>query len=482
MLSTDNGQIQRIIFALFMCVFFFLKLEDCYLPYYWDELGVYSQASLYMYDHAPSLLPGDLPDYLSRGHPLLFVFIYACFFKVFGTSVLAAHIFTCLISILFVSIAYRLAERFFSPNVALMSALLLVIQPLFFAQAVFVLPEIMLGVFALLSIYFYLGKKIGLASIFATLALLTKETAIVLPLVMLVMEGIKFFRKGITFKKLFITCLVIFSPYYIFGLFIIIQRIQNGWFFYPYHTGFISFSPESIYWRLTGYLNFIFTRQGRITWLIVIIVAIPVAVFWNKINMKKAVVGIWKDFSEDTFVLSTLVLYAVGILCYSCLNYTLQRYLLLIYPVFTILIVLIVFHLLRKKILLSYGIILSFAFINLFYMKSPVKMVENDMAYTDLLKIQMEICRYFDTEELCKKNIAVDFPVTPCFFDTRLGYVNHTGFVLMEVATPLNPSADYYVYTNPGSLEEKKVLESDLQLVKEFHRGAAEGYIYKVVK
>jgi hypothetical protein len=481
MLSADN-RMQRIIFALMMILFFFLKLEDCYLPYYWDELGVYSQASLYMYDHSPSLLPGDVPDYLSRGHPLLFVFIYACFFKIFGTSVLTAHIFTCLISILFVSVAYRIAERFFSPNVALLSSLLLVVQPLFFAQAVFVLPEIMLGVFSLFSIYFYLEKKTAVASIFATLALLTKETAIVLPLVMLMMEGIKFYRKEIMFRKLFSVCLIIGLPYYIFGLFIIIQRIQNGWFFYPYHTGFISFSPESIYWRLIGYLNFIFTRQGRITWLIVLIVAIPVAIFWNKINIKNAVVGIWKEFSTETFVLSTLVLYAIGILCYSGLNYTLQRYLLLIYPVFTISIVLIVFHLLRKKIILTYGIILLFCFINLFYMKSTVRMVENDMAYTDLLKIQVQICRYFDTKELDKKTIAVDFPVAPCFYDTRLGYVSHTGFLLTEVVSPLNSSADYYVYTNPGNLEEKKVLESNLQLIKEFHEGGAAGFIYKVVK
>jgi hypothetical protein len=482
MLNIKNGQVQRIIFTLVLIVFFFLKLEDCQLPYYWDELGVYSQASLYMYDHTPSLLPGDIPEVLSRGHPLLFMFVYACFFKLFGTSVLAVHIFTCLISILFLVVSYRIAERFFSPDVALLSSVLLIVQPLFFAQSVFVLPEIMLGVFSLLSIYFYLDKKIWTSSIFAALALLTKETAIVLPLVIMVMQGIRYYKKEINGKKLFSELLIVFLPYYIFGLFIIVQRIQNGWFFYPYHTGFISFSPGSIYWRMIGYLNFIFIRQGRITWLILIIITIPYVIFRNKINIKELVVKTWKAFSAETFVMITFLVYVLGILSYSALNYPLQRYILLIYPVFAILIVLIVFYLVRKKIIFAYGIVLLFAFVNIFFLKSSRKMVENDMAYKDLLKIQIEISRYFDKEDLITKTIAADFPVTPTFFDPRLGYVSHTGFHITGVSSELDPAVDFYVYTNPGNLEEKKVLENNLQLVKEFHRAGAEGYIYKVIK
>jgi hypothetical protein len=141
-----------------------------------------------------------------------------------------------------------------------------------------------------------------------------------------------------------------------------------------------------------------------------------------------------------------------------------------------------VFYIAGKKIVVTYAAVLLFVFINLFFMKSPDRMVENDMAYKDLLKIQVAICSYFDTEELKEKTIATDFPITPCFFDTRLGYVSHTGFHLAEITDQLNPAADYYIYTNPGNLEEKKVLETNLQLVKQFKKGAAEGFIYKVVK
>ncbi len=483
MIRANTFSIQSLTFILIMIVFFFLKLEDCYLPYYWDELGVYSQASLYMYDHTPSLLPGSLPDVLSRGHPLLFMFVYACFFKLFGTSLVGAHIFTCLISILFLGIAYQIGKRFFSADIALLSVILMTVQPLFFAQAVFVLPEIMLGVFSLLSIYFYLDKKLWTSSLYASLALLTKETAIVLPIVMLLMEVIRFYRKELTFRQLISSLLIIFIPFYVFGLFIIIQRIQNGWFFYPYHTGFISFDPSSIYWRLTGYLNFIFIRQGRITWLIVISVFTVVAIFRHKTQLRQTILKKWQEFPPHYFVFATLFIYVLGILGYSALNFPLQRYVLLIYPVFTLLIVWMVFRLVKEKKIFAYPIVLALATINLFYMKSPGKMVENDMAYKDLLTIQVEICRYFDTPELKAKTLASDFPVTPSFFDPRLGYVTQTDFRLTGISDELDPEADYYIYTNPGNLEDKAVLKSDrLQLIKEFRKGAAEGYIYKVIK
>lgn len=482
MLTTKNTLIFRIIFVLLVVLFFVLKLDVCSLPYHWDELGVYSQAALYMYDHTPSLLPGDIPDVLSRGHPLLFMFIYACFFKLFGTSVIGVHVFTVLISILFIVISYRLAERFFSSEIALAASFLLVVQPLFFAQSVFVLPEIMLGVFALLSIYYYLDKKLWLAAFWASLALLTKETAIVLPLVMVVMEGLKFFRKDITGKQLSSALLIIFIPYYVFGIFIVIQRIQNGWFFYPYHTGFISFAPGNIYYRLMGYLKFLLVSQGRFTWLIVFLISIPVIIFRDKISFRTWITNGWRELSSQTFVNLTLLVYIAGIIGYSALNFPLQRYILLIYPILTIFVVSIVFGFAKDKKIVAYATLLLFGFINIFFMRSSDKMVENDMAYTDLLKIQQDISQYFDSPEMTKKAITADFPITPGFFDTRLGYVNQKGYnITIEVPTEFDSSKDYFVYTNPGNLQDKKIFETDqIELVKEFHRGAAEGYIYRV--
>lgn len=476
--------IYKLVFVLVLCLFFFLKLDVCALPYYWDELGVYSQAALHMYDHGPSLLPGDIPEILSRGHPLLFMFIYGCFFKIFGTSVIGVHIFSVLISILFVAISYRLAERFFSAEVALLSSLLLIVQPLFFAQSVFVLPEIMLGVFSLLSIYYYLRQKIGVAVIWAALALLTKETAIVLPVVLLVMEGLKFFRKEITTKQMVVKMLIIFIPYYVFGIFLVIQRIQNGWFFYPYHTGFISFSSSNMYFRLLGYLKFLLISQGRFTWLLIFLMAIPVAIFRDKISFRNWVANGWKELAPQTFVNLTLLVYIAGILGYSALNYPLQRYILLIYPVFTIFVVNLVLGFAKDKKILSYATVLLFMFISIFFIKSNTKTGDEDMSYTDLLSVQKEISHYFNSPEMAKKAIACDFPVSSGFFDPRLGFVTHKGYhITIDISNEFDPSQDYYIFTNPGNLPDKKIFENDkMELVKKFQQGLAEGYIYRVKK
>jgi hypothetical protein len=52
------------------------------VPYFWDELGVYSRAALYLYDHQISLLPNALPPELSRGYPLLCAALFALGFTV----------------------------------------------------------------------------------------------------------------------------------------------------------------------------------------------------------------------------------------------------------------------------------------------------------------------------------------------------------------------------------------------------------------
>ncbi|MCI5142755.1 MAG: hypothetical protein D3909_13730, partial [Candidatus Electrothrix sp. ATG1] len=56
---------------LLVTSFFLFKLIHLRVPYFWDELGVYSRAALYLFDHGISMLPDAMPPELSRGHPLL---------------------------------------------------------------------------------------------------------------------------------------------------------------------------------------------------------------------------------------------------------------------------------------------------------------------------------------------------------------------------------------------------------------------------
>ena len=45
--------------GLVLLPFWTYKLRDLSLPYFWDELGVYGRAAVYLHDHALGLLPSN---------------------------------------------------------------------------------------------------------------------------------------------------------------------------------------------------------------------------------------------------------------------------------------------------------------------------------------------------------------------------------------------------------------------------------------
>ena len=161
------------LFVVFILLLFvLLKIPALHLPYFWDELGVYSRAGLYLHDNGLGLLPKDLPPELSRGHPLLFAFIQAIGYNIFGDGVVGGHITALIISLILLWSVYFITSKYFSKYTALLAVMILIIQPLFFAQSVLILPEISLALFVLWAIYFWLGKKYVLHGIFSTLAIL----------------------------------------------------------------------------------------------------------------------------------------------------------------------------------------------------------------------------------------------------------------------------------------------------------------------
>ncbi|MCI5145296.1 MAG: phospholipid carrier-dependent glycosyltransferase, partial [Candidatus Electrothrix sp. AR3] len=136
--------------------FFLLKLPHVQMPYFWDELGVYSRAALYMFDHQISMLPDALPVELSRGHPLLCTVIFALGYRLFGPSLWAGHLTALLFSCGLLYLLYRFARECFDQRTALLASLLLAVQPVFIAQSSMVLPEILLAFFCTASLYAYM--------------------------------------------------------------------------------------------------------------------------------------------------------------------------------------------------------------------------------------------------------------------------------------------------------------------------------------
>ena len=304
-------------------IFLLFKVEDLLIPFHWDEMGVYAHAAFLMNDtHKISLLPGSIDPYYSRGHPLLFTFCNSIVFRIFGESVLAGHLFALFISLATLVMFLLFARSIFNSKVAFFATTLLCIQPIFYSLAGQLLPEMMLTLFTLGCFYGILQHKWVMYAIFGSLAILTKESAIIIPSTALIlvftdsMRGRDFF----TFQRwrIFLLAAV---PLIVFGLFLIIQRIQMGWFLFPLHTGYIHWKPDILLRDSGRIFRNLFLSQGRFVTGIPFLAGIVMILFAKSFG-----------FVRERRILFVFLVYILLAFIFIDINYFLSRYLLFVIP------------------------------------------------------------------------------------------------------------------------------------------------------
>ena len=470
----------------FLIGFFFLfKLNHIMLPYFWDELGVYSRAALYMFDHQISLMPNALPSELSRGHPLLCAAIFGLGYKIFGSDVWAGHLTALLFSCGLLYLLYRFAKDFFGHKTATLACVLLAVQPVFIAQSSMVLPEIMLAFFCTAALYAYVSERFILLALFSTLAILVKETAVVLPCSIGLIEFFKVVRTGLIEKRFdkqnIIKFCLICMPLAAWGIFLLVQKMQNGWFFFPLHTDYISFSFASILSRLGYYLSFMFKGQGRYVWSILIVLSFILFVWRNKgIFFSRAFITRYAEDKKWQLAL-VFIIYIVISLLVSVLNFHLARYILLALPVLCILIAALAIY------LISYldnsvwkALVLLSLLMPLLYYKGTIFNVDADMGYLEIVDAQKEITLYLN--EIADKDsvIVSDFPVHNGLTEKRAGYsaIEYKKVVLCGKDEKTLPP-DYLIFSSPGNLEYCKPDEDKHELLKKNKSSFAKIYLYK---
>jgi 4-amino-4-deoxy-L-arabinose transferase-like glycosyltransferase len=147
-----------------------------HLPYFWDEAGYYVPAALDIY-HGWQLVPEST---LPVGHtPLVMVYL-AMIWHVFGFSPLVTRAAMILIAAATALITHALARRVLSREAALWSAALLALSPMFFAQSSLVFLDLPAALATTLCLLALIEGRMGMFAIAGSLAVLTKETAVVL--------------------------------------------------------------------------------------------------------------------------------------------------------------------------------------------------------------------------------------------------------------------------------------------------------------
>lgn len=264
----SSNQWYFIAVLIYLLFWTLLRAQYIDIPFYWDEAWVYAPGIRHMMDSGPSLLPDAIPEFYSRGHPLLFYFLGGIWLKIFGTSFVAYHTFPLTISVLFLFFIFITVKEWTNNLTAIGVMVLISVEKIFYTEAANVLPEILVALFFLLSVRYYLKEKMWLYILFASLGILTKESGIVIPAAILFgnflwnIKNPKSLFSGDTIKKQ----LLIVAPILTFILFLSIQYMYKGWFLFPEHTGMmIKKSTEFI-----EKLNFAFEwllEDGQIFWM-----------------------------------------------------------------------------------------------------------------------------------------------------------------------------------------------------------------------
>ena len=251
--------------VLLICLGFILvKIPFLDLPYFWDEAWVYAPAVFDLYEHGLSLSPDSIDPYLSRGHPILFHFLAVCWMKIFGTSFVAVHSYTLFLSVCVIFATYALGKQLHSKSAGFWAAGFLAVQPIFLEQSGFLLPEIQLALFTLLTILFYLKRAVIPFIISGTCLLLTKETGILTIGVIGLVELIQFIvDRNFSWKRiklLFSTA----APIGLAFIYFLVQYFQFGWFTFPEHMGMFLTEMKPWLKKIDLAIRVIFFEQQRV--------------------------------------------------------------------------------------------------------------------------------------------------------------------------------------------------------------------------
>ena len=158
------------------------------LPYYWDEAGYYIPAA-YDFFRTGSLIPYST---ISNAHPPLPSVYLAALWKVFHFAPVVTRPAMCVVAAVALTAVWRLAViTTGKAQVAAATVLLTGIYPVFFAQSSLAHADLFAAAGTLWALAFFLEERIWLAAICFSLAVLSKETAIVTPLALAVWEGFR---------------------------------------------------------------------------------------------------------------------------------------------------------------------------------------------------------------------------------------------------------------------------------------------------
>ncbi|MCD4698827.1 MAG: glycosyltransferase family 39 protein [Bacteroidales bacterium] len=461
----------KVFLFIIIAGFVIIKWHHLFLPYYWDEAWSYIPAIMEMKKVGPTLLPGAIDPELYRGHPLMFYFLTSAWLKLFGSSIFVSRVFPLLLSIALIIQVFQFAKVFFGKATAYISTLFFVIQAVFLAQSGFLLPEVLISLLSILCLTAYLKKQKLLFVVWASMLVLTKESGLVLILVILVHSIWELIRREKI--KRFIPIIksnwIMMLPLFVAGLFYTMQKISLGWFFFPEHIDFINISPAIVWSRFHGYAAYLFVYSGR---NLLTFAGMAALIF---LIVKK--VKLSKDIKPIVSLISVFVL---AYIAFSSINFYSPRYVLAVLPL-----VIILFCYFIRFAFTKYPVILFSLFIvvfanNIFFTIFNQSDADHNLGFVNTVKVHQAVVEFCEQEKIYDHTITTHFLMKVNLLQKSSGYLS-SGVTFKSVNSELTGNTDFAIISstefNQTFLEQIKY--GNGILVKRFERKNAWAEIYR---
>jgi 4-amino-4-deoxy-L-arabinose transferase-like glycosyltransferase len=396
----------------------------------------------------------------------------AAWARLFGTGLVAVHLFPLLISILLLIAVYYVSFEFFGRNTAITATLLFALQAIFLAQSTMLLPEVMLTLWSLLTFTAYFKKNWGLFALFSILLVMTKETGVVLIGALLFDKIIleKFFidepgkPKYLRLKETLILCL----PIVVFASFLTLQKLKFGWFLYPEHTDLIISDPSKIMNGFRIYFSKLFFQSGRNIFFLITLAALAYSLYKKSISRKYA------------HILLFFLVFILFYLAFASVIFFTPRYLLSVLPFFIIPATWLILSLpvnkwLRVSIICALGLLFALhTFIGI------QKETDTSLSYKNTVLLQKQAINFIEEMKGPHSLVYSYYLVNYYMTIPRLGYLkNKTSFY--KFTNISDPSCEIFIFCS----NEKDPAYDDFsrnqsfELIKRFEKNASRVEIFK---
>jgi len=215
------------------------------LPYCWDEAGYYIPAARDLWQNG-SVVPSSVP---SNAHPPLVMAYLALAWTIAGYNVVVTRVAMLALASFALAGVFRLATRVANRQVAAAATICSAAYPVFFAQSTMAHVDLAAAGLSFWALGDYVADHRWRAAVWFSLAVLAKETALLIPLAMPacemlsrlpVLDGSRLFLKHRRFSIAFLVPILVLASWY-------------G--FHYWKTGFVWGNPEFFRHNVTATLQ-----------------------------------------------------------------------------------------------------------------------------------------------------------------------------------------------------------------------------------